>query len=110
MTSDSKRSASTPTRSGKSITVDCKKQSLNSNLLIVNACVHPFVYRNQITKNEEKKKQERMDYLEEGRKVRQKQEEERLKVENIKKEKLDGLSKLGIEEKYKADLSKKKII
>ena len=51
-----------------------------------------------------------MDYLEEGRKVRQKQEEERQKVENIKKEKLDGLGKLGIEEKYKADLSKKKII
>jgi len=51
-----------------------------------------------------------MDYLEEGRKVRQKQEEERLKVENIKKDKLSSLSKLGIEEKYKADLSKKKII
>ena len=35
--------------------------------------------------NSEVKKQERLDYLEEGRKVRQRIEDERLKVERIKK-------------------------
>lgn len=65
--------------------------------------------REQITKNEEYKKQDRLDYLEEGRKVRQKLEEERLKVERIKQEKLKHLQELGIEDKYKHDLAKKKI-
>ena len=45
--------------------------------------------RTQITNNSEVKKQERLDYLEEGRKVRQRIEDERLKVERIKGEKLD---------------------
>lgn len=45
----------------------------------------------QITNNSEVKKQQRLDYLEEGRKVRQRLEEERQKVETIKKGKLDGL-------------------
>lgn len=46
------------------------------------------------------KKQERLDYLEEGRKVRQKLEEDRLKVEGIKQSKLQSLGKLGIDNKY----------
>ena len=58
----------------------------------------------------EVKKQERLDYLEEGRKVRQRIEDERLKVERIKKSKLDGLVGLGIEGKYQADLAKKRIL
>jgi hypothetical protein len=39
--------------------------------------------------NDEKSKQERLDYLEEGRKVRQKIEEERRKIETIKHKKLN---------------------
>lgn len=46
------------------------------------------------------KKQERLDYLEEGRKVRQKLEEDRQKVEGIKHSKLQSLGKLGIDNKY----------
>lgn len=68
------------------------------------------VIREQITKNEEIKKQDRLDYLEEGRKVRQRLEDERLKVERIKMEKLAELGQLGIEDKYKHDLAKKKIV
>lgn len=64
----------------------------------------------QIGNNSEVKKQSRLDYLEEGRKVRQKIEEERLKVENIKKKKLDDLKNIGIADKYQADLSKKRIL
>ena len=68
-----------------------------------------FAFRDQISSNAEVKKQDRLDYLEEGRKVRQKIEDERLKVERIKREKLDGLRGIGIADKYQTDLSKKKI-
>ena len=38
-------------------------------------------FRKQIDKKTEFKKQDRLDYLEEGKRVRQKLEDERLKVE-----------------------------
>ena len=59
-----------------------------------------FMYSDQIGINAEVKKQHRLDYLEEGRKVRQKLEDERLKVEGIKAGKLAGLQQLGIADKY----------
>lgn len=67
-------------------------------------CAHLFVYRDQIGRNADTSKQQRLDYLEEGRKVRQKIEDERLKVERIKGQKLQGLQGLGIADKYKTDL------
>lgn len=72
-------------------------------------CLLLLACRDQITVNAEKKKQSQLDFLEEGKKVRQRIEDERLKVEGIKKEKLQGLKDLAIDEKYLADLSKKKI-
>lgn len=39
--------------------------------------------RNQISNNDAKKKQERLDYLEEGRKVREKIDNERQKIKDI---------------------------
>lgn len=51
-----------------------------------------------------------MDYLEEGKKVRQKLEDDRLKVEAIKQKKLGTIQNLGIESKYQYELAKKKII
>ena len=54
--------------------------------------------------------QERLDYLEEGKKVRQKLEEERLKIEGIKQRKLNELQTLGVEQKYQYELAKKKIV
>ena len=68
------------------------------------------MFRDQIGMNSETTKQARLDYLEEGRKVRQRIEDERLKVERIKADKLRGLVNLGIEGKYQADLSKKRIL
>jgi len=65
--------------------------------------------RTQIQSNEEKSKQERLDYLEEGKKVRQKIEDERRKIEAIKQKKLGELNGLSIPEKYTAELAKKKI-
>jgi hypothetical protein len=40
--------------------------------------------RSQIQQNDDKSKQDRLDYLEEGRKIRQKIDEERRKIEAIK--------------------------
>ena len=45
---------------------------------------HSLQLRTQIQGNDEKTKQDRLDYLEEGRKIRQKIDEERSKIEAIK--------------------------
>ena len=79
------------------------------NYLYITAFDHLFS-SDQITMNAEHKKQQRLDYLEEGKKVRQRIEDERLKVEGIKKTKLEGLKGLGIADKYQADLTKKRIL
>lgn len=71
---------------------------------------HSTQLRSQIQINDEKGKQERLDYLEEGRKVRQKIEEEKRKIEAIKQKKLNELNNLEIPDKYKAELAKKKIM
>ena len=52
------------------------------DLVLVRFC------RNQIEKNSSLTQQERLDYMEEGKKVRQKLEDDRLKVESIKQKKL----------------------
>ncbi len=70
---------------------------------------HSNQLRSQIQQNEEIKKQDRLDYLEEGRIVRQKLEAEKRKLEMIKQEKLHHLDQLGIAPKYKAELARKKI-
>jgi hypothetical protein len=41
-----------------------------------------------------------LDYLEEGRKVRQKIEDERRKIETIKQKKIEDLQGLNIPDKY----------
>ena len=85
----------------------------NSNLTLKHSmmtCSAFHVHRTLINNNTEAKKQDRLDYLEEGRKVRQRIEDERLKVEKIKADKLNGLKDLGIDNKYQTDLAKKKIL
>jgi len=70
---------------------------------------HAQQLRTQIIQNEECKKQERLDYLEEGRRVRQNLQNEKKRLEHIKDNKLNELEHLGISDKYQADLSRKKI-
>ena len=70
---------------------------------------HAHGIRTQIQQNSEVSKQGRLDYLEEGRKVRQKLEDERLKIEAIKEKKMTNLVKLDIPDKYQAELARKKI-
>jgi hypothetical protein len=57
---------------------------------------HSTQIRGQIQQNEEKGKQDRLDYLEEGKKVRQKIDDERKKIEAIKAKKLGQLTGLDI--------------
>ena len=70
---------------------------------------HANQIRSQITQNEEVKKQERLDYLEEGRKIRKQLDDEKERLLRIKEKKLNDLAHLGIPDKYKTELSKKKI-
>jgi hypothetical protein len=70
---------------------------------------HSNQLRGQIVQNDEIKKQGRLDFLEEGRKVRQKIDDERTKIEAIKDKKLHDLKNLNIEDKYTAQLARKKI-
>ena len=70
---------------------------------------HSQKIRGQIHNNEQLKKQDRLDYLEEGRKVREKIDNERQKLVDIQKAKIDELKKLGIDNKYLYELQKKTI-
>jgi hypothetical protein len=71
---------------------------------------HADELRAQITQNDEVKKQDRLDYNEEGRKVRQELDDEKIRIAEIKGRKLGELKGLGISEKYTAELAKKKIV
>lgn len=70
---------------------------------------HSQALQMQIDENAEVRKQQKLDYLEEGRKVRQKLADEHLKLSTIKNNKINQMTSLGIDEKYKTDLIKTKI-
>lgn len=70
---------------------------------------HSVQLRSQIQQNEEYKKQDRLDYLEEGRKIRSKIDDEKSKINTIKSKKLTQLQGLEIPDKYQAELARKKI-
>jgi hypothetical protein len=70
---------------------------------------HSKKIRTQISNNESLKKQERLDYLEEGRKVREKIDNERDKIKDIQKGKIQELQTLGIDTKYLYELNKKTV-
>merc|ERR1712151_1203319 len=70
---------------------------------------HASELRNQIGAREEKALQERRNFLEEGNTVRATIGSERKKLEKIKSRKIDELKKVGVPEKYWAELARKKI-
>ena len=70
---------------------------------------HSVKIRGQISNNEAQKKQDRLDYLEEGRKVREKIDNERQKINGIQAAKIDELKSLGIDNKYLYELQKKTV-
>ena len=52
----------------------------------------------------------RDDYVEEGRKLRQMQADEILRLETIKSNKINALKNTGIEDHYISTLAKKKVV
>ena len=70
---------------------------------------HSKKIREQISNNEGVKKQERLDYLEEGRKVRENIQAERDKIKAIQAAKLEELRNNNIDSKYMYELQKKTV-
>merc|ERR1712070_222790 len=63
----------------------------------------------QITKNETKRRQERLDYLEEGRKLRKEIEKEKGHLQDIKDRKIHEMRGAGVPEKYLTELMRHKV-
>lgn len=70
---------------------------------------HSHKIRGQINTNEDIKKQDRLDFLEEGRKVREKIDNERDKIKGIQAAKIGELKDAGIDDKYLYELNKKTV-
>ena len=71
---------------------------------------HNFELQKMIKLREEKNKLEQREVLEEGRKIRQKNDGYREKMERIKQEKIKELKALNVQPKYIADLERFKIV
>ena len=71
---------------------------------------HNLELRRQIKEKEEDEKMKSRENLEEGRKIKQGTLEEIRKYEDIKKDKIQILKDMGIEEKYINDLEKLSVI
>merc|ERR1719324_1747728 len=63
----------------------------------------------QIQKNEGRRRQERLDYLEEGRKLRKEIEKEKSHLLNIKDRKVQELRTAGVPDKYLTELMRHKV-
>ena len=64
----------------------------------------------QIQANEEYRHKERSEYLEEGKKLRNQHQEQKMKLEHIKMKKLKELEELGVPAKYRAELERKRVL
>jgi len=71
---------------------------------------HADQLKKQIALNEEKKKQAKREFLEEGKLIKDKLSGEKHLLEDIKAEKLGELGSLGIANKYTSELARKRII
>merc|ERR1711934_428827 len=63
----------------------------------------------QISKNEAGRRQERLDYLEEGRKLRKEIEKEKSHLHDIKSRKIHEMRDAGVPEKYLTELMRHKV-
>ena len=70
---------------------------------------HADELRKQIAINEENAKQLDKDRLEEGKKIKDKQQNYKALVDSIKQKKLQEMKALGIQPKYQAELAKFKV-
>mmetsp|Transcript_5895 Transcript_5895/g.7951 ORF Transcript_5895/g.7951 Transcript_5895/m.7951 type:complete len:521 (+) Transcript_5895:39-1601(+) len=65
---------------------------------------------NQIAQNEECRKKDRQEHLEEGEKLRQRHKDEKNRLGTIKNRKLGELKEMGVPSKYRAELQRYKIV
>lgn len=70
---------------------------------------HAEELKKQIALGDEKKKQEKRNLLEEGKKIKDNLKNQKKVLEEIKQKKLEQLKEESIPEKYTVDLQKKKI-
>lgn len=63
----------------------------------------------QISKNEGKRRQERLDFLDEGRKLRKEIEREKNHLQAIKERKCEELRSSGVPDKYLTELNRHKV-
>merc|ERR1712188_42289 len=63
----------------------------------------------QISKNEATRRQERLDYLEEGRKLRKEIDKEKIHLVEIKDRKIHELRNVGVPDKYLTELMRHKV-
>merc|ERR1712178_418010 len=70
---------------------------------------HPRDVQEQITKNEAQRRQERLDYLEEGRKLRKEIEKEKNHLNDIKDRKIKEMQVSGVPDKYLTELMRHKV-
>lgn len=71
---------------------------------------HADQLKKQIAINEEKKKQGKREFLEEGKKIKDNLSNEKRLLEGIKSDKLTELTSYGIPNKYTAELARKRIV
>jgi hypothetical protein len=72
--------------------------------------LHRLSLLQQIQEKEKEKKEARSHYLEEGKIVTAQLEADKTKLQKLKHEKLELLEKMGVPEKYRSELAKKKIM
>lgn len=71
---------------------------------------HSEQLKKQIALNEEKKRQDKRNLLEEGKKVKDKLASEKKTLDELKAKKLNQLKSTGVNDKYIGDLARKKIV
>jgi len=71
---------------------------------------HSNQLKKQIAINEEKKRQDKKELLEEGKKIKDKLSNEKKLLETIKQSKIEELVVSGIENKYTSELARKRIM
>jgi hypothetical protein len=92
----------------------CEQQKEQEDMLLAQQQAiirkhHKEEILNQISDNEECKRRERKEYLQEGERLREKHRQEAAKLNSIKSRKLKELEGDGVPSKYRAELERKKV-
>jgi len=64
----------------------------------------------QISEKEKAREEARQRYLQEGKHIEKELEAEKRKLERLKQQKLQELEKVGVPDKYRTELAKKKVL